>query len=114
MSGPLLPIDRVAKSAAVTAAALRYYESRGLIAEGVRIGGRRHYAPTILQRLSAIRMLRLIGFSLGEIERLLDEDQQSAGAWRSAIAARRQQVENQITQLRELVAALDTDLDRPT
>jgi MerR family redox-sensitive transcriptional activator SoxR len=106
VSVSLLPIDRVAESAAVSASALRYYESRGLIAAGVRIGGRRHYAPAVLHRLSVIRTLRIIGFTLADIERLLTP----AGEWRGAIAARRGQVEEQIRQLRALVAALDADL----
>jgi MerR family redox-sensitive transcriptional activator SoxR len=112
MTGPLLSIDRVAKMAEVTASALRYYESRGLIAEGVRIGGRRHYTATILHRLSAIRTLQMIGFSLADIEKLLDGAHQPSGAWRVVIAARRAEVEHQICLLRALVAALDTDLDR--
>ena len=112
MTGPLLSIDRVAKMAEVTASALRYYESRGLIAEGVRIGGRRHYTSTILHRLSAIRTLQLIGFSLADIEELLDEVHTPSGAWRVIVAAKRAEVEKQICLLRALVVSLDTDLDR--
>jgi MerR family transcriptional regulator, redox-sensitive transcriptional activator SoxR len=107
-----LSIDKVAKLAEVTVSALRYYESRGLIAEGVRIGGRRHYTATVLHRLSAIRTLRLIGFSLADIEELLDEVHPPSGTWRVVIAARRAEVENQIHLLRALVVSLDTELDR--
>lgn len=106
-----MSIDRVARLAQVTTSALRYYESRGLIAEGVRVGGRRHYTPSVLNRLSIIRTLQLIGFSLADIGELLDETR-PADAWRTAIAARREQVRQQIRQLNDLAAALDVELDR--
>jgi MerR family redox-sensitive transcriptional activator SoxR len=116
VTDPLLPIDQVAKLAGVTASALRYYERRGLISEGVRLGGRRHYHTSVLHRLSAIRTFKLIGFSLADIDELLDI-RAAASAWRAIIAARRDEVQNQIVQLHRLITSQDSNAggcgDRP-
>jgi MerR family redox-sensitive transcriptional activator SoxR len=107
----LLSIDKIAKQSGVTASALRYYERCGLINEGLKIGGRRHYPPSLLRRLSVIRVCQKIGFSLIEIAELLDGTAAQDGSWRQIAKARRAQVQAQIEQLRGLRDLLDGALD---
>jgi MerR family redox-sensitive transcriptional activator SoxR len=111
MNDGLLPIDKVAKQSGIASSALRYYERRGLIAEGVKIGGRRHYQPSVLHRLSVIKVCRMIGFSLSEIARLLDDVPGQDGSWREVALQRRAAVQEQIGQLHNLLEMLDTALD---
>jgi MerR family redox-sensitive transcriptional activator SoxR len=104
----LLSIDKVAKQAGLTSSALRYYERCGLITEGTRISGRRHYPPSVLQRLSVIKVCQGIGFSLTEIRDLLDGQPGHNGTWRDLALTRRAEVQRQIHQLHRLLEVLDT------
>ena len=106
----LLPIDQVAYRSGLASSALRYYERCGLIDEGRRIGGRRHYPPSVLQRLSMIRVCQTLGFSLSEIAELLDGSGDSA-AWRTMSRARRAEVQSQIKQLQSLLEVLDSTVE---
>lgn len=109
----LLSIDKIAKQSGVTASALRYYERCSLINEGVKIGGRRHYPPSILRRLSVIKVCQKIGFSLVEIAELLNGTSGEDGRWRQVAQARRAEVQNQIQQLGVLRDLLDDALECP-
>lgn len=111
MKHGLLSIDKVAKQSGIASSALRYYERCGLIAEGVKIGGRRHYQPAVLHRLSVIKVCRAIGFSLSEITGLLDEVPGQDLTWREVALQRRTAVQEQIGQLQNLLEMLDTALD---
>lgn len=107
----LMAIDKVAKESGLASSALRYYERCGLIDAGIKIGGRRHYLPSILQRLSVIKVCQKIGFSLAEIGELLDSGSGQDGAWRELAMARRAEVQRQIDQLRNLLELLDAAMD---
>jgi MerR family redox-sensitive transcriptional activator SoxR len=113
MRDGLLPIDKIAKSSGVASSALRYYERCGLINEGVKIAGRRHYPPAILQRLSVIKVCQRIGFTLAEITQLLAGGQDETLSWREVAMARRDEVKRQIGRLQNLVEVLDTAMDCP-
>jgi MerR family redox-sensitive transcriptional activator SoxR len=106
----LLPIDQVACRSGLASSALRYYERCGLIDEGRRIGGRRHYPPSVLQRLSMIRVCQTLGFSLSEIGELLDGSGDGQ-AWRTMSRARRAEVQSQIEQLQSLLEVLDSAVE---
>ncbi|WP_432838852.1 MerR family transcriptional regulator [Dactylosporangium sp. CA-092794] len=102
-----MSIDKIAKQAGIASSALRYYERCGLIGEGARIGGRRHYPPSVLQRLSVIKVCQGIGFSLSEISDLLDGPRGHNGAWRDMALGRRVEVQRQIRELQDLLGLLD-------
>lgn len=111
MSDVLVSINKIARESGVAASALRYYERCGLIGPGVKIGGRRHYPPSILQRLSVIKVCQKIGFSLAEITELLDARPGREGAWRELAQARRAEVQRQIDQLQYLLELLDSAIE---
>lgn len=111
MSDSLLSISEISSRAAVAPSALRYYERCNLIQPGVKIGGRRHYPASMLHRLSTIKVCQRIGFSLTEIAELLNGNLAHDGAWRRAAVERRGEIEQQIAQLRQLVAVIDLALD---
>ncbi len=66
-----MDIAEVARRAGVPASALRFYEKRGLIASGSRQGGRRRFAPGVLDQLALIALGQAAGFSLDEIRSML-------------------------------------------
>lgn len=63
----LLPIGEVARRAGVAPSALRYYESRGLIASTRTAGDRRRYHRAVLRRVAVIRAAQRVGLSLDDI-----------------------------------------------
>jgi MerR family redox-sensitive transcriptional activator SoxR len=105
-----MPIDEVAVQSGLASSALRYYERCGLIRSGKKIGGRRHYPPSVLQRLSTIKVCQTLGFSLAEIAELLEGPGVGA-AWRKLSRIRRAELRSQIEELQSLLEILDTTVD---
>lgn len=63
----------MAARAAVNVQTLRYYERRGLVAEpGRSAGGYRAYPPEAVHRVRFIKRAQDIGFTLAEVEALLE------------------------------------------
>src|SRR3982750_1713772 len=71
---PDLDINEVSRQSGVTAAALRYYEEKGLIASVGRRGLRRLFDPSVKEKLSLIALGQAAGFSLDEIARMFGTD----------------------------------------
>ena len=68
---PLLPIGEVAARAGVRPSALRFYEEEGILAPAGREGGKRRYAPAVVDQVRFIRLCQQLGFNLAEIRELL-------------------------------------------
>ena len=66
-----LPIGEVARRVGIRPSAVRYYESRGLIAPDRRKGGKRMYGEDAVERLALISFAKNLGFTLGDIQLLL-------------------------------------------
>lgn len=68
-----LSIGKLAKQANVNIETVRYYERRGLIAEPPRNkSGHRQYSTEMVRRIDFIKRCQILGFSLNEIEEILD------------------------------------------
>jgi MerR family redox-sensitive transcriptional activator SoxR len=67
----LMTITEVAKRSGVASSALRFYESRGLIASERSGSGHRRYLRAVLRRIAFIVFAQKIGLSLDEIAREL-------------------------------------------
>lgn len=68
-----LTISEVSKRAGIRASAIRYYESVQLLPPARRSGGQRRYNPDILRQLSFIQVAQTAGFTLAEIQTLINE-----------------------------------------
>ena len=69
---PGLSIGEVARRAGVAASTLRYYERCGLLPSVPRLHGRRLYDDAIFRRLALVRVGRSMGFTVAELQRLVD------------------------------------------
>lgn len=66
-------IGELAKRADVTQRTVRYYESRGLLPPGTRVGNSHHHYPEeAVARLQKIDQLKKLGLSLDEIGGVID------------------------------------------
>lgn len=105
----LLTIGQVADEAGLATSALRYYDELGLVEPAIRISGQRRYEPQVLRRLRIVELCQRAGFTLGEIEQLLD----GHGDWRPLAEDKLVELDRRIRELRgarRLVqAALECD-----
>ena len=67
MSSDLLTITEVSRRSGVASSALRFYESKGLIASERAGSGHRRYPRAVLRRIAFIVFAQKIGLSLDEI-----------------------------------------------
>ena len=66
-----MDISEVARRTGLSAATLRYYEKRGLIASLSAQGTRRQFAPTVLDQLALVALGQAAGLSLDEVHSML-------------------------------------------
>ncbi len=102
MSDGLL-IGEVARRTGRTVATVRHWESIGLLAPPRRVNGRRHYPPSVLDRIAVIELAQRAGFRLAEVAELLTAaapDRPPGQAWRTLAARKR-------AELDELAATID-------
>lgn len=70
----MLKIGEVSKRSGIGIEALRFYEKSGLIDKHARTdSGYRMYDARVLERLSFIKQAQVLGFSLDEIKRIINE-----------------------------------------
>lgn len=106
----LVNIGQASKASGVSAKMIRYYEQTGLIPEADRTAsGYRDYSDSDVHMLSFIRRARDLGFSVNEIDELLelwrDETRQSAEVKRLAKGHVRE-LERKIKDLQDMVHTL--------
>ena len=66
-----ITIGELAARSGVAASALRFYETRGLIASTRTAGGQRRYARAMLRRVAFVQAAQRIGLTLDEIADVL-------------------------------------------
>ena len=71
--GELIPIGQLAARVGVSVSAIRFYESRGLLAPLRNAGGQRRFVRSDIRRLSFILIAQRLGLSIEEIKRELDK-----------------------------------------
>ncbi len=91
-----LPITEVCRRTGLSARALRFYESRGLLGSQRSAAGQRRYGAAELARLHQITALKAAGFSLARIGELLGSRGLDLG---TVIAAQLAQLDAQRTDL---------------
>jgi DNA-binding transcriptional MerR regulator len=95
--------SEVAAEAGVNVQTLRYYERIGLLAEpGRQASGYRSYGPEAVRVVRFVKRAQCLGFSLEEVESLLE----LAGGGPASCDTARAMAEEKVTQLEAKVAAL--------
>ncbi len=106
----MMTIGRLARSAGITADAVRYYEKERLLAPAQKsAAGYRLYGQDAARRLRFIKHAQQCAFSLAEIRELLElraADRSCCKDVRAVAIAKRSQLESKIKALQELSRAL--------
>jgi MerR family redox-sensitive transcriptional activator SoxR len=91
-----LAIGEVAARTGHRPSTLRYWESVGLLPVPERVGGKRRYQASVVDRIAVIDLARHAGFSLAEVHDLLegvDAGADPRSQWATLVARKRPQVE---------------------
>ncbi|MEM8860412.1 MAG: MerR family transcriptional regulator [Chloroflexota bacterium] len=106
-----LSAGKLAKAADVNVETLRYYEKRGLLPEPPRKeSGYRVYPESTIDRLKFIRGAQVLGFTLEEIQELLDmriDTDANRADVRERAAAKILSIEEKISALEQMKQALN-------
>jgi DNA-binding transcriptional MerR regulator len=109
MSGRGLRTGELAEQAGVNVQTLRYYERRGLLAVPARRpSGQREYPQGTVRLLRTIKAAQRLGFTLAEIEELLDlsEHRRGTGELHRRAQAKVAEIDARIDQLTRMRRAL--------
>lgn len=109
-----LTIGKVARAAGVNVETVRYYQRRGLVPEPPRAAGSvRRYSPDTVARLRFIKRAQGLGFTLGEIRRLIAlGDPHSCARARALAADKLALVRSRIADLERVRRVLESLLNR--
>ena len=106
-----MKIAELAAQAGVPIATVRYYERRGLIAEPPRTGaGYRQYGLDAAERLRFIKRAQDLGFTLAEVEELLNlrvADPESCAAVEAKAREKIADVRRKVAELERLEVVLE-------
>ena len=103
MSTELLSIGSLAKATGTKVETIRYYESIGLLAAPARTKNNyRAYTPQHLARLSFIRGARALGFSIDQVQELLELADQKDISCKAVDAIAREHLAEIDRKLRDL------------
>ena len=106
-----LTIGKLARVAGVGVETVRFYERKGLIARPQRPWrGFRQYSSDAVRRIRFIRQAQALGFSLAEIDQLLDlrtDPESDCSAVKSRASAKLDDVRGKIDRLRQIEGALE-------
>ncbi|MEV4899920.1 MerR family transcriptional regulator [Citricoccus sp. NPDC055426] len=119
----LMTVGETASATGVTVRTLHHYDQIGLVSPAARSSaGYRLYAPEDVDRLQQVVAYRRLGLGLEDIAAALDGSDGPAGleggrpakpaGRRRALERQRELVEEKITELSRLLAALDTALEK--
>lgn len=98
----MLTIGQVAVRTGLRASAIRYYESLGLLTPAARVGGKRVYDSSIIERLAVIRLAKAAGFNLDEIGGALSHVNRGdpSAAWKTLARTKRREIDAEMQRLK--------------
>jgi MerR family redox-sensitive transcriptional activator SoxR len=105
-----LTIRQVAEHAGVRPSTLRYYESIGLLMPSHRVHGQRRYDPAVLQQLGLIQTAQQAGFTLAEIQLLLNDilpSKAPRGSWLDLVQRKIGEVETLLRHAQQMKELLE-------
>jgi DNA-binding transcriptional MerR regulator len=109
----LLPIGELARRTGVATSALRYYERIGLLPPAERVGQRRHFPPSVAERVALVRLYQDAGFTLEEIGRMLVAGSQGRRGWGDLAERKIAELDARIVDAQQAKALIKHALECP-
>lgn len=103
-------IGEVARKAGIRASTIRYYEGVGLLPEPERVSGKRRYTEEILRHLALIKVARRAGFTIAEIQTLLEgfpDEATASDRWQMLASQKLDEVNQLIAELQQMRGLLE-------
>lgn len=107
----MLSIGEVAERTGLRPSALRYYEEVGLISPTARVSGRRHYEPSVVDRLAVIACAQQAGFTIAEVRQLLAGEAEPSARWRGLAEQKLREVDTIIEKAQSTRRLLEKSLE---
>jgi MerR family redox-sensitive transcriptional activator SoxR len=110
MSMQKLTIGAVAHQAGVRTSALRYYEEIGLLPPPARINGQRRYDASVFQTLGLIHVAQQAGFTVAEIQILLNsilKEPTPSLQWQALAQQKLEEVEKRLSAVQSMKRLLE-------
>ena len=105
-----LSIGAIAKRTGLRVSALRYYETRGLIAPTRRLNGRRVYDDTVFESIALIQLAQEAGFTLAEVRMVIagfDPGTPASARWQAMARQKLTDMESRIEEAQRMKAMLE-------
>ena len=107
-----ISISDVTQQTGVPPSTLRYYEEIGLLHPTRRVGNRRQYDESVLQRLALIQSGQQAGFTLAEVgvllNNVLDANSTSgAGGWHDLMERKLQEMDAMLRNIQRMKRLLE-------
>ena len=105
-----ISISQVTQQTGVRPSTLRYYEEIGLLRPIRRVGGRRQYDESVLQRLALIQTGQQAGFTLTEVGALLTHVLDSGGggaAWHTLVDRKLKEMDARLRYIESMKGLLE-------
>jgi MerR family redox-sensitive transcriptional activator SoxR len=113
MPDDLLTIGQLSTATGVAPSALRYYEELGLLSPAARESGQRRYQPIAVAVVGLVVLLRDLGFTLAEIQRLFASRAVAPDAWRALAEAKLVEIDRHIADAQAARVAIEHSLNCP-
>jgi MerR family redox-sensitive transcriptional activator SoxR len=100
-----MTIGEVAQQAGIRTSTLRYYEEIGLLPAAERVNGQRRYDANVLQTLALIHVAQQAGFTVAEIQVLLNSILTGAAPlaeWQALAQQKLEEVENRLRDIQSM------------
>jgi len=111
----MLKIGEVSKRSGVGVEALRFYEKSGLLDRPARTeGGYRVYPSDVLDRLAFIKRAQVLGFTLDEIKRVIEDARaghEPCDEVREIVRRRLAELDERLREMRQYRRELDDTLE---
>ncbi len=104
-------INEVCKTCALTKKAVEYYIAQGLVAPSVQENGYRDFSDADIERLKKISVLRGLGISAAELQKILSVQQEMGNAALKAISDRKRMEIAVMQEKRQLLQELSSTQD---
>ncbi len=104
-------INEVCKTCALTKKAVEYYIAQGLVAPSVQENGYRDFSDADIERLKKISVLRGLGISAAELQKILSVQHEMRDAALKAISDRKRMEIAVMQEKRQLLQELSSTQD---